>query len=91
MPSKVQKSMVHDMGPIPLLDFSPLCMPEVASPGLFALTSFLVSLMLGLLYESNNVCFVCFAAGAIGLLPLHANMQDSNQSASVRPWRHVNM
>ena len=54
--------------------------------GPFAPASLLESLVLGLLYESNDVCFVCFAAfvtllastGGTGLLPLCANMHGSS-------------
>ena len=44
-----------------------------------ALAYFLVSLILGLLNESNNVCFIGLPAGAVGLLPLHANILVSIQ------------
>ena len=37
--------------------------------------SFLANLVLGLLYESIEVCLGPFLSGAIGLLPLRMNMQ----------------
>ena len=61
--------------PAPFLcfDFGPLDASGAAPLGPFALVSFLASLVLGLLYESSEVCFFALT----GLLPLRANMQDT--------------
>ena len=65
------------LNPASLLDFGRLGASGAASPGPFALASFFASLVLGLLYKSNEVCFVALPDGALGLLPLRANMQDT--------------
>ena len=63
--------------PFLCFDFSPLDASGAAPPGPFALVSFLASLVLGLLYESSEFCFFALAGGAMGLLPLRVNMQDT--------------
>ena len=58
------------LDPAPLLNFSLLGVSEAASLGPFALVPLVACLVLGLLYKSNEVCFVALPDGAIGLLPL---------------------
>ena len=60
--------MLH--GPTSLLDFG---LPA-ASLGFFTPASFLESLVLGMLNESSNNCFVALPTSATGLPPLRVNM-----------------
>ena len=50
--------------------------PPAALMGRLAPASFLASLVVGQLYESSEVCLM-LPDGAIGLLPLRANMQSA--------------
>ena len=62
-------------GPTSLLDFGLLVASPGIFPGFFVPASFLESLILGLLNESSDSCFVALPTAATGLLPLRANMR----------------
>ena len=77
--------------PAPFLcfDFGLLDASGAAPPGPFALVSFLASLVLGLLYESSEVCFFCLNRRCHGTAAAVCEHARHFWWSSVVPWKYV--